>query len=113
MEQVSDPEFPLCDIQSSHVKNLVASARLLALDYRTWIITAMWFADLNPTGTYMKDAIAGKGGQRVVKEGFELILLSKRYCCIVVRQLNTEDGGEWSKRPLQTTHTICQDGQAI
>lgn len=46
----------------------------LAFDNRSEKITATSFAKSRPTETSTEDAIAGKGGQKVVKEAFELIL---------------------------------------
>lgn len=47
--QIADTTFSLHDIQSSHIKNLVASMRPLALDYRNSMIAEKWSAKFNPT----------------------------------------------------------------
>lgn len=58
VKQMEDPTLPLRDMQSRHVKELVASMSWLKFDYTNGMITGTWSAECNPTETSMKDAIA-------------------------------------------------------
>lgn len=45
----------------------------------------------------MKDVTGGEGGQKVVKQGFGLILMGGHRRCSAVRHLQTVAGHKWIK----------------
>lgn len=69
---IGDPAFPLVDVQSSHVESLATSMRALVFVYLNRMIGEAWSAECNPTKFAMEDAVAVKGGRKVVKHGFKM-----------------------------------------
>lgn len=61
----------------------------------------------------MQDAVEEDGDEKVVKEGFKIILLDGRHYCSATRQLNAEGRQEWTECPLHVTQVIYEDGQAV
>lgn len=83
--KIVDPIFPLRGVQSSHFKFLVASLHALEFNYGNETTTVTWSAECNPTYLSTEDPVADESGQRVLKEGLEMILLDERHRCSAVR----------------------------
>lgn len=67
LEQTANPTLSLRDMQSSHVKNLVAFMCKRTFDYANGTITETWSTEYNPTYTSIKDTVSEQAGGMVVK----------------------------------------------
>lgn len=60
--------FPLYDIEFIHVKNGVASMRVLPFDYHNEMNTATWLVESNPKETSGEDANHSRVADRLYKK---------------------------------------------
>lgn len=66
--------FPLRDAQSGHLERLAALLRVLALYCRHGTIIVTKSAESNSAASLKEDTVALEGSQKVVKQGFKMVL---------------------------------------
>lgn len=74
VEQITDPTFLLRDKQSSYVKILGVSMRMLLFNYRNGMNNVTSLAICKPKDSSMQDAVEEQDGRKVVKKAFKHIL---------------------------------------
>lgn len=76
IQQIACATFRLRHIQWDHIRSLVSSICALSFDYHNGTITVTWTVECNSTDSARRDAIAEQDDQKVVIDGFRMILLN-------------------------------------
>lgn len=111
--QIVGPTFPLSDIQSSHVKYLLASLCSITFVYCGGVVNLTCYVNYKPWKTSVEDTIAKQGGGSVPKERFTQTLLCGRHRFKVARQVMIEGEHKMYERELHIIQDIDRGGHIV